>query len=343
MAGEHRAWSLIVLPSEERQYKGNVGYEDDPAAVYRYDSNVANHLQVSAGDVALLRDRNHLLGIARIESIEEKPGTKQRLRCPVCNNVAIRQRKTERVPFRCTNGHVFEKPRQESVKVTLYAARYSKSFVPAKDAVPVAELKAAAFRPSDQMSIEEVDLRRLESSLLKRYPATADLISDFHQARAIDPDDALGDPRGETESEGKSPFVPSIGDSRDQVLRSIKARRGQRKFRRALQKRYGGKCMVAGCALMDIVEAAHIWPYRGEKDNHLENGLLLRADLHTLFDLNLMGIDPDSLRVYFAEAARKAGYGAMHGAPVLTQDGRRPSRDALAKRWKVFCEENHVD
>jgi HNH endonuclease len=35
---------------------------------------------------------------------------------------------------------------------------------------------------------------------------------------------------------------------------------------------------------LDILEAAHISPYRGEEDNHPENGLLLRADLHTLFD-----------------------------------------------------------
>ena len=32
-------------------------------------------------------------------------------------------------------------------------------------------------------------------------------------------------------------------------------------------------------------------PYRGTKDNHPDNGLLLRADIHTLFDLDMIGID----------------------------------------------------
>jgi len=46
-----------------------------------------------------------------------------------------------------------------------------------------------------------------------------------------------------------------------------------------------------------VLEAAHIKPYRGKTDSHLENGLLLRADLHTLFDLNLIGVEPDTLTV----------------------------------------------
>jgi putative restriction endonuclease len=37
--------------------------------------------------------------------------------------------------------------------------------------------------------------------------------------------------------------------------------------------------------------------YRGMKDNDPSNGLLLRTDIHTLYDLNLLGIEPDSLKV----------------------------------------------
>ena len=64
-------------------------------------------------------------------------------------------------------------------------------------------------------------------------------------------------------------------------------------------KRY--RCMVSGCQLVDLLEAAHIRPYRGENDNHPSNGLLLRADLHTLFDLDLLGIDPETLLVRLAD------------------------------------------
>jgi len=52
---------------------------------------------------------------------------------------------------------------------------------------------------------------------------------------------------------------------------------------------------VSGCTLMEIVEAAHIKPHAEQPDDDPANGLLLRADLHTLFDLHLIGIEPDTL------------------------------------------------
>ncbi|MEI9912276.1 MAG: HNH endonuclease signature motif containing protein [Bacteroidota bacterium] len=83
------------------------------------------------------------------------------------------------------------------------------------------------------------------------------------------------------------------------IQRQLKERRGQKQFRDAIIKRYGSKCMVTGCKIPDILEAAHINPYKGEKDNHPANGLLLRADIHTLFDLDLIGIHPTSFAVSF--------------------------------------------
>jgi HNH endonuclease len=52
--------------------------------------------------------------------------------------------------------------------------------------------------------------------------------------------------------------------------------------------------------VLDVLEAAHIYPYRGDSTNHVANGLLLRADLHTLLDCGLPAIDPDGLRVAMA-------------------------------------------
>jgi hypothetical protein len=96
-------------------------------------------------------------------------------------------------------------------------------------------------------------------------------------------------------------------DTRERVLASIKARRGQDGFRNSLRGRYGDACMATGCPLLALLEAAHIRPYRGETDNHPANGLLLRADIHTLFDLDLLGIDPDTLRLTVHPAARLVG------------------------------------
>jgi hypothetical protein len=96
--------------------------------------------------------------------------------------------------------------------------------------------------------------------------------------------------------------------------------------------------MVSGCELLDIVEAAHIWPYRGIEDHHPQNGVLLRADLHTLFDLNLMAIDPGALIVHFHPVALTAGYRSLENAPLKAQTGELPSVTALQLRWQTFSD-----
>jgi hypothetical protein len=116
------------------------------------------------------------------------------------------------------------------------------------------------------------------------------------------------------------------------------ARPGQAEFRESLQQRYGGQCMITGCPLLGIVEAAHIVPYRMTSDHHPANGLLLRADLHALFDLHLLGIDPESLIVSVHPEARRAGYTELDGVSLRVLSDLRPSRDALTLRRTWFQE-----
>src|SRR5262249_25256052 len=92
-------------------------------------------------------------------------------------------------------------------------------------------------------------------------------------------------------------YISQDGDRREVIWQQIRARRGRQQCRDALRKRYGGRCLVTGSRVAAVLEAAHIDPYRGDEENHAGNGLLLRADIHTLFDLDLLGIEPDSLRV----------------------------------------------
>jgi hypothetical protein len=84
--------------------------------------------------------------------------------------------------------------------------------------------------------------------------------------------------------------------------------------------------------LLDVLEAAHIRPYLGENDNHPENGLLLRADIYTLFDLDLLGTEPDTLRVRIHPTAC-AAYGQLEGQ-VLACPMHRACRAALLWRWR---------
>ena len=59
---------------------------------------------------------------------------------------------------------------------------------------------------------------------------------------------------------------------------------------------------MTGCDVVQALDAAHISPYLGDQSNHVTNGVLLRADIHTLFDLQLFdlqlfGIEPEALRL----------------------------------------------
>lgn len=81
------------------------------------------------------------------------------------------------------------------------------------------------------------------------------------------------------------------------ILKEIKTRRGQPEFRQALLEAYGGRCCFSGCTATEVLEAAHIIAHAEITDYSINNGLLLRADLHTLFDLHLIGVDGDRIRI----------------------------------------------
>lgn len=85
----------------------------------------------------------------------------------------------------------------------------------------------------------------------------------------------------------------SIKDGREKIWAQVKRRQGQPAFRRKLLKAYGGACAITGCTIEALLEAAHIHPYRGEETNVAANGLLLRADIHTLFDCGLVAVGED--------------------------------------------------
>lgn len=329
-----RAWALISI-SENRQYKGNLGYADDPTRKYRYDSSVQNHLQVAKGDLVFIRDRQSVVGMACISQIEPVDEIKLRLRCPTCGTSQLSERQKVAPKWRCTNGHTFDAPAEEYAKVKGYEASYASSFIELRGQIQLEDLKHAALRPSNQVSIEEIDVLRISSLVEAIGSAARDLLSHFLQARHPDAFDAyVHVPMDDLSA--KSDYLPSLADTRERLTKSIVLRRGQQQFRRKLLKRYGQSCMVTGCALVDLLDAAHIWPYRGSGDNHLENGLVLRTDIHTLFDLDLLGVHPDNLEIQLHPSARASGYDLFNGIQLCTGHGPRPSRSALTARWASF-------
>lgn len=126
-------------------------------------------------------------------------------------------------------------------------------------------------------------------------------------------------------------------DQRDRTMAAIVRRRGQPKFRRELIDAYGRRCAISGCDFVEVLEAAHIKPYRGAHTNHVANGLLLRADLHTLFDLRLIAIEPDTMTVWIADALKTSEYAAINGVPLRLppNPALRPDESALRAHFNI--------
>ena len=120
-------------------------------------------------------------------------------------------------------------------------------------------------------------------------------------------------------------------DERKKISRAIAQRQGQPTFRRKLLAAYAGKCAMTGCDAEPALEAAHILPYKGTHTHHVQNGLLLRADLHTLFDRGLVAVDTRALSIIVATPLRGTVYGELHGKrltlPLSTLE--QPSPEAL--------------
>jgi putative restriction endonuclease len=135
------------------------------------------------------------------------------------------------------------------------------------------------------------------------------------------------------------PFEPtSIIDERKKAIAEIVKRQGAPLFRRQLLECYGGRCAVTGCDAEAALEAAHIIAYLGPRTNSVQNGLLLRADLHTLFDRGLLGIDPDTKAVILHDSLQTTVYGVFAGQRIALPDREAlwPNSDAL-RRHLVAC------
>jgi hypothetical protein len=141
---------------------------------------------------------------------------------------------------------------------------------------------------------------------------------------------ALEEAREEIAAEPVEP-ITSDHDGRKRVMREIVAREGQGDFREGLLAAYGRCCAVTGCAVEDILEAAHIRPYRGEHTHRTDNGLLLRADIHTLLDKGLIWID-ETGRVQMAERLAGSEYEQWRGQELRlpASPSCRPHADHLA-------------
>ncbi|MEH2415738.1 HNH endonuclease [Nostoc sp.] len=338
LISEHRtprAWLLLSF-GDNRQHAGNLGYADEISKVYYYDSFVPNCRQLAEGDLVLLQDKDQLLGVARIEVISSYQEPKPLSRCASCNTTKIKERLKKKPVFRCTLcHHEFDTPIIEYKPCEKFIADFGDTFVKAEGTIKIKELRQACPKYNGQFSMQLINLLQIESMLFKNAPTVTKLINKNNNFKYIKANDA-------DDNENRDEYVIREEDSRETIFRQIKERRGQSTFRNLLRQRYGDQCMISGLKLLDVLEAAHISPYRGVDDNHPDNGLLLRTDLHTLFDLDLLGINPQSLEVKFHPKVMETGYQKLEGRR-LKYSKYKPSQSALESRWKQFLNRLNED
>lgn len=138
----------------------------------------------------------------------------------------------------------------------------------------------------------------------------------------------------EKEAEHEQAFDPeNVEDARKRVVASIVRRRGQGAFRKKLLQAYNNTCAITGCQQVEVLEAAHIHPYKGEQTHAVSNGLLLRADLHTLFDLYLVAIDPVTLRIRLAPELMQSDYAHYDTQPLHTPSLPSAKVSVEALQW----------
>lgn len=108
-----------------------------------------------------------------------------------------------------------------------------------------------------------------------------------------------------------------------------RARLGQGAFRVLVTDAYQRRCAVTGEKTLPVLEAAHIRPYSKQGPHRVSNGILLRSDLHKLFDLGYVTVTPE-LRLEVsprlkAEWQNGREYYLHHGKPLSFRpvDARR--------------------
>ncbi len=119
----------------------------------------------------------------------------------------------------------------------------------------------------------------------------------------------------------------------------LQPRMGQGAFRLAVTEAYGRACAVTAEHSLPALEAAHIRPYADEGTHEVSNGLLLRSDIHRLFDMGYVGVTPD-YRFVVSKALRDdfengRSYYPLHGQRIGLPEATADRPGARQLEWHL--------
>lgn len=308
MAPEPRAaWSCFTKgPSLDDA----LVYDDALGHHYEYDSHVVNHNRVVDGDILVLRDADLIYGYGVVDSVRTWPKLKDMERCPACASAKLSRRRRALPPFRCNScGHEFVDPDRVPKEVIAYSASYAQWWFPFASPAPARALTSVYAGADRQNAIRRLDTSRTQELLA--FHGGFDSVL-FLQLR-------------------EDPAAIRAGRVEATTMRRI----GQQQFRQRLLDRYGSVCAVTGEQPEEVLDAAHLFTF-AEHPEHIETaGLLLRADVHRLFDRLLLTIDPGDWHAHVAPplVTRYPALRELDARPLHVPAAARPDASWVEQHW----------
>lgn len=296
------AWLLLSV-GEDRQHGGNEGYNDDPAVTYRWDSTVAHHADIAPGDTIVLWDKKTSIGASVIESIETGSKSKTLNKCPHCGKAGIKARKDKAPKYKCYKcGGVFDKPKTQRKNVITYETRHDIAWVDLAGVLSGPQLRNLCKDPKSQQSMRPLQWEALRNAV---------------------------------KAAGQGPVLDALTSSSARITgghkeRTVRVRVGQPQFRKTLIAKYGPVCAFTGTGPLTTLEAGHLYSYAKSGEHHTDGGLLLRRDVHRLFDLGFLAVDPMTLKIDV--------HADLHDFPVYKSLDGCALHVALTKRQKDWLE-----
>ena len=205
--------------------------------------------------------------------------------------------------YRCKCTATFDVPFPEEIKVKMFAADYERTWRPVDAQIKAKALDDLYLNGSTQQSMRPVDLEQTRSIL----------------------DVGIG---------GGDPWWSDDGGVRPipggHKLTLQKQRYGQSSFRQSLLRRFGKRCAISGPQPEATLEAAHLYKYADTSVHDLTGGLLLRRDLHTLFDRWSIAVDTATWSIRVSpELLAYPSLASLDGQPLSVPESLRPKSEYL--------------
>jgi hypothetical protein len=270
-------WLCVSAEKSEIAYAGNDGYDEELGVYYSWDSTVNNASRLAKGDLIAIWNKKSLLGFSIIDRIESSTSTKRFFSCPKCKKSALKGRKTKTPVYRCQLcGETFDERVETIGTVDVFRGFYEAGWVEAESYISAAQCRSLTKSLKDQNSLRQIDLVKFEALVGSLPTATTNRYR-----------------RRKTELAG------------GHHLRTVRTRKGQNSFRERLIEIYGYKCALTGSNNRAALDAAHLYQYSEHGVHHESGGLLLRRDIHGLFDAGLISVNPKSLLIEVHEEIKE--------------------------------------